>query len=117
VPDVWGDPVSSALLASGNWDEDRFGIAVVSTSAETGEARLVEAWDRLSSEIDEENVAGGGAHVGSADYAPLLPERLAGIDDAALRVACCDPPLDHDQTWVVKGVAAGRTADPTEAEE
>ncbi len=54
-PGVWGDSVAVAILAARNGDAARFGIAVVYTSPQTGVARLVESWDRLTTDIDDEN--------------------------------------------------------------
>lgn len=54
-PGVWGNSVAVAILASRNGDAARFGIYVVYTSPETGEARLVESWDRLTTDVDDEN--------------------------------------------------------------
>jgi Bacteriophage tail sheath protein len=54
-PGIWGNSVSVAFLASGDADPDRFRIAVVYESPETGERRLVETWDRLSTVHDDEN--------------------------------------------------------------
>jgi uncharacterized protein len=54
-PGLWGDSISVAFLASSGDDADRFRIAVVYESPETGERRLVEAWDRLSIDPADEN--------------------------------------------------------------
>jgi phage tail sheath protein FI len=54
-PGIWGDSVSVAFLASSGPDADRFRIAVVYESPEDGERRLVETWDRLSTDPEDEN--------------------------------------------------------------
>jgi Bacteriophage tail sheath protein len=54
-PGVWGESVSIAFLASSGADTSRFRIAVVYESPEDGERRLVETWDRLSTDVDDEN--------------------------------------------------------------
>ncbi|MDX6718789.1 MAG: uncharacterized protein QOJ63_1043 [Solirubrobacteraceae bacterium] len=51
-PGIWGNSVSVAFLAS---SAGRFRIAVVYDSPQTGEARLVESWDRLSTDPADEN--------------------------------------------------------------
>ena len=136
-PGVWGNDLSVGLLASSDGDADRFRIVVVYASPEDGESSIVEDWDRLSADPDDETYApdvlkrsafirwiegadvfrpdadtfstadpedsviiseapamtgglGGGGALTSANYADLLDERLAGIDDAALLVAGCD---------------------------
>jgi Bacteriophage tail sheath protein len=48
APGIWGNDISIAFLASSDGDDDRFRIAVVYERPETGEAQLVEDWDRLS---------------------------------------------------------------------
>ncbi len=54
-PGLWGNSLSIAFLAAGGSDSSRFRIAVVYESPETGERRLVETWDRLSVDPDDEN--------------------------------------------------------------
>jgi phage tail sheath protein FI len=54
-PGIWGDSVSVAFLASTDGDTNRFRIAVVYESPETGKASLVENWDRLSTAPTDEN--------------------------------------------------------------
>lgn len=54
-PGVWGGSVSVAFLASSGADTTRFRVAVVYESPETGERRLVESWDRLSTDAADEN--------------------------------------------------------------
>lgn len=55
-PGVWGNSVSVAFLdPSGADKEDRFRIVVVYEFPQTGERRLVEVWDRLSTVPDDEN--------------------------------------------------------------
>jgi Bacteriophage tail sheath protein len=54
-PGVWGNSLSIAFLAASGPDSSRFRIAVVYESPETGERRLVETWDRLSVDPDDEN--------------------------------------------------------------
>ena len=54
-PGLWGQSVSVAFLASSGADAGRFRIAVVYESPETAERRLVEVWDRLSTDTDDEN--------------------------------------------------------------
>jgi len=54
-PGLWGESVSVAFLASSGTDTSRFRIAVVYESPETGRRRLVETWDRLSTDVDDEN--------------------------------------------------------------
>lgn len=142
-PGIWGNNVYVALLASSDADPDRFRIAVVYDSPEDGEKSLVEDWDRLSADPDDESYApdvlkrsafiqwiedadvfrpdpdpsfgadpedsdiilgapaltgglGGGGDLLSSDYAELMDEKLAGIDDAALIVAGCEAFLTTD---------------------
>ena len=148
-PGLWGNSVSVAFLASSGADDDRFRIAVVYESPETGERRLVESWDRLSTDPEDENYvvdvlkrslyirwseeavppvapvldvfgspptdpeesdivdsvavplidgAGGGGALTAAEYAEILAEGLAGVDDAALLVASCDALLSSATT-------------------
>jgi uncharacterized protein len=54
-PGLWGESLSVAFLASSGNDANRFRIAVVYESPEDGERRLVETWDRLSTEVADEN--------------------------------------------------------------
>lgn len=54
-PGLWGNFLSIAFLAAGGSDSSRFRIAVVYESPETGERRLIETWDRLSVDPDDEN--------------------------------------------------------------
>jgi len=54
-PGLWGDSVSVAFLTSSGNDAGRFRIEVVYESPENGERRLVETWDRLSTDVDDEN--------------------------------------------------------------
>jgi uncharacterized protein len=54
-PGLWGNSVSIAYLASKDNDVERFRIAVVYESPETSERRLVESWDRLSTDPEDEN--------------------------------------------------------------
>lgn len=56
-PGIWGDDLSVAFLEARGGDPALFRIAVVYRSPQTGEARLVEAWDKLSLEPDDENYA------------------------------------------------------------
>jgi hypothetical protein len=150
-PGIWGNSVSVAFLASSGPDTDRFRIAVVYESPENGERSLVEDWDRLSTDPDDENYvvdrlkgslyirwtetegvlpvapaiddlgspsednpdesdivdgadalgggAGGGGPLDAADYGVLLSEALAGVDDAALLVCCCDELLADSPTY------------------
>ena len=142
-PGLWGNSVSVGYLPSSDGDATRFRIAVVYASPETGETTLVEDWDRLSDDPDDESYApdvlkrstfirwiedaavarptpnplldadsedseiiteavamtggtGGGADLLSSDYADLMDEKLAGVDDAALIVAGCEAFLTTD---------------------
>ncbi|MFB4317333.1 phage tail sheath family protein [Actinomadura sp. 21ATH] len=55
-PGVWGDSLSVAFLAPSGTDTARFRIAVVYDSPKPGgERRLVEMWDRLSTDPSNEN--------------------------------------------------------------
>jgi uncharacterized protein len=54
-PGIWGNSLSIAFLSSSGPDTDRFRIAVVYESPETGERELVESWDRLSVDPEDEN--------------------------------------------------------------
>lgn len=54
-PGIWGNSLSVAYLASSGSDASRFRLAVVYESPESGERRLVESWDRLSTDPDDEN--------------------------------------------------------------
>ena len=143
---------------------DRFRIAVVYESPETGERSLVETWDRLSTEHDDENyvvdvlkrslyirwteldagvapVAPAPDDIGSpparsrgerhrrrrrrrstaasaaaatltaAEYGPILADRLAGVDDAALLVAACDALLT-DSAAVPATTSTSSSASP-----
>ncbi|MDX6511429.1 MAG: uncharacterized protein QOE36_933 [Gaiellaceae bacterium] len=55
-PGIWGDSISVAFLDSGDGDTARFRIAVVYDSPDTGDPRrLVETWDRLSADHEDEN--------------------------------------------------------------
>lgn len=56
-PGIWGNHLYVAVLASSDADADRFRIAVVYDSPETGEKSLVEDWDRLSADPDDESYA------------------------------------------------------------
>ncbi|MGH2838557.1 MAG: phage tail sheath family protein, partial [Thermoleophilaceae bacterium] len=142
-PGIWADSLSLAFLPPTGPDATRFRIAVV-YSPPVGEARVVESWDRLSTDPDDENFvvevlkrslyinwiegvapsvpilvpnideddivtaaeamtvpgAGGGADLTAAAYGPLMSERLAGVDDAALLVAGCDAMLDGADNYV-----------------
>jgi phage tail sheath protein FI len=143
-PGVWGNSLSVAFLpATGPApDADRFRIAVVYESPDTGDRRLVDNFDRLSTDPLDENYVvdklrqslyvrwaddtppavpafdvfgsppqnpsesdivdhataltggdGGGGSLTSAEYAELLADRLASVDDAALLVAACSDML------------------------
>ncbi len=55
-PGLWGNSLSVAFLASGGAaGAGTFRIAVVYESPDTGERRLVEVWDRLSTDPADEN--------------------------------------------------------------
>jgi len=55
-PGVWGNSLAVAFLSSSGTDNSRFRIAVVYESPEPGaERQLVESWDRLSTDPDDEN--------------------------------------------------------------
>lgn len=54
-PGIWGNSVSVAFLDPSGTDAERFRIAVVYEFPQTGERRLVEVWDRLSTVPDDEN--------------------------------------------------------------
>jgi len=55
-PGLWGNSVAVAFLASSGQDAGRFRIAVVYDSPEVGkDRRLVETWDRLSTDPADEN--------------------------------------------------------------
>jgi uncharacterized protein len=54
-PGIWGRSVSVAFLRSSGTDQSRFRIEVVYESPATGERRLEETWDRLSTDVTDEN--------------------------------------------------------------
>jgi phage tail sheath protein FI len=54
-PGIWGDRLSVAFLGSGDGDAGRFQLAVVYDPPGTGDAAVVERWDRLSIDPDDEN--------------------------------------------------------------
>jgi phage tail sheath protein FI len=54
-PGIWGNSVSVAFLAASGPDPEPFRIEVVYESPENGERRLVETWDRLSTDPNDEN--------------------------------------------------------------
>jgi phage tail sheath protein FI len=141
-PGLWGNSVSIAFLASTDADPSRFRIEVIYDPPDLGgKADLVETWDRLSIDPEDETYVvdvlrrslyvrwseavpanlpaldnlgnppsdstvdpdviiegavplsdgvGGGGDLESADYGSLLLSGLAGVDDAALLVACAD---------------------------
>lgn len=142
-PGIWGNNVYVAFMPSSDADADRFRIAVVYDSPEDGEKSLVEDWDRLSDDPNDESYApdvlkrssfirwiedadvfrptpdagidadaedseiiagapaledgtGGGEDLTASDYADLIDEKLAGIDDAALLVGACEAFLTTD---------------------
>jgi len=160
-PGLWGKSVSVLFLAPSGGSG--FRIAVVYDSPEPNrERRLVEVWDRLSTDPADENYvvdrlrgslyirwsdeapvaapaldevgsppssspdeddivefavklddgAGGGGVLVAGDYAGILADGLAGVDDAALLVATCDGLLTNtDYTQIVDqfvGFAEGR---------
>src|SRR4051794_28719504 len=77
-PGVWGNSISVAFLASSGSDTGRFRIAVVYESPETGERRLVEAWDRLTIDHADENYVVDRLHQSlyirwSDDVVPAVP--------------------------------------------
>ncbi|MGY1708353.1 phage tail sheath family protein [Geodermatophilus sp. SYSU D00758] len=154
-PGLWGNSLAAAFLAASGNDPGRFRIAVVHASPESGSRRLVETWDRLSVDPDDENYVvevlkrslyvrwdqssrtapdldelgttpstnppesvivddaeamvggvGGGGELDPADYVPLLSAGLAGVDDAALLVATCEPLLTGDDAAYLQVVDA-----------
>jgi phage tail sheath protein FI len=77
-PGVWGNSLSIAFLPSSGSDDDRFRIAVVYESPETGERRLVETWDRLSIDHADENYVVDRLHQSlyirwAEDVVPAVP--------------------------------------------
>ena len=54
-PGIWGENVFITFMAAGNGDAERFRIAVVYASPQDDVQRLVEIWDRLSTDPDDEN--------------------------------------------------------------
>jgi phage tail sheath protein FI len=54
-PGVWGNDLAVAFLPSSGTDATRFRIAVVYDPPDASPRRLVEVWDRLSIEPDDEN--------------------------------------------------------------
>lgn len=153
-PGVWGDRVSVAYLPSTDGDAERFRIAVVYDPPGGDGTELVENWDRLSTDPDDENYVvdvlrrslyvrwdgsamppyvpipdatgsppgtitdsaivggggsppiaqplsggvGGGGDLTSGEYASIMQNYLAKVDDAALLVAGCDAFLDSGTT-------------------
>ena len=137
-PGVWGNSLSVALLPASGGSVDRIRIVVVYESPRTGERDIVESFDRLSTDVDDENYVvdalarslyirwsgnvafpapdlpasptgpapeasdiidaaealaggiGGGGDLSAGEYALLMNDHLAGIDDAALLVAASD---------------------------
>ena len=105
-PGVWGDSVSVALLGSRNGDPERFGIAVVYTPPDTGEARLVETWDRLSTDVADENyvgdVLGRSLYIRWAEGATItLPDDLDELGSPA-----SSDPRDLRESDIVDGAVA-----------
>ena len=54
-PGIWGENLFITFMAAGNGDAQRFRIAVVYASPQDDVQRLVEIWDRLSTDPDDEN--------------------------------------------------------------
>ena len=104
-PGIWGHSVSVAFIAASGTDTDRFRIAVVYESPETGERRLVEVWDRLSTDPDDENyvveVLRRSLYVRWAEDAvpPVAPE----LDELGELES---PPTPPDESEIVDGAVA-----------
>jgi len=100
-PGIWGDSVSVAFLASRDPDPERFRIAVVYESPETGERRLVESWDRLSTDSVDENyvvdVLKRSLYIRwNEEGAPVVPT----LDELG------SPPAEPDESDIVDGAVA-----------
>ena len=54
-PGVWGNSVSVAFLPASGGSTERIRIDVVYESPRTGESAIVESFDRLSADVDDEN--------------------------------------------------------------
>jgi uncharacterized protein len=82
-PGVWGNSIAIAYLQSSGSDSDRFRIAVVYDSPETGERQLVETWDRLSVDPNDENyvvdLLKRSLYVRWTDGAPVIAPALDTI--------------------------------------
>jgi len=88
-PGAWARSVSVAFLAAGNGDANRFRIAVVYRSPQSGEKRLVESWDRLSIDPFDENYVVDVLRRSlfirwAADVPPVVPAAEAFANEAAI---------------------------------
>jgi phage tail sheath protein FI len=102
-PGIWGESLSVAFLSSGVTGENRFRIEVVYEFPDTGERRLVETWERLSTDPTDEN------------YVVDILRRSLYIrwsEDAAVAVPALDevgsPPSSDatDESDIVEGATA-----------
>ncbi|HWI08757.1 MAG TPA: phage tail sheath subtilisin-like domain-containing protein [Solirubrobacteraceae bacterium] len=103
-PGIWGHSVAVAFLDSSGPAEERFRIAVVYESPQTGERRLVETWDRLSTDPADENyvvdVLRRSLYIRwAADAVPAVP---APLDELGSPPSSSDP----DESDIVGGAVA-----------
>jgi phage tail sheath protein FI len=100
-PGVWGNSLFLAFLPASGPDTHRYRIAVVYESPETGEKRLVETWDRLSTDPTDENYVVDrlqqSLYVRWTEGAPLAVPALDHIGS---------PPSAPDESDIVDGAVA-----------